>query len=234
MAEGMRYMSLLEPSAWYVLEPSKFHSGRSENQHLNSVGVSLSHYSSYVKNAKDTYLQYFWAQNPMSWFCSGVPLLFHQSKYTWPELYPPVGGSCTAVSQLCWGWHWQTWPFLAWTITHLGTRREPRERDEPWRHMLRIKEHRDLEKNRKLEHPITSCNSTHKRANVFSMKRKHVPTPTLIRTKKKHSHPIFISQHFAEMKPHRMSHWGGKTRVMAPKDVIKATLVEHILLAMLL
>ncbi len=30
IAEGMRYMSLLEPSDWYVLEPSKFHSGRSE------------------------------------------------------------------------------------------------------------------------------------------------------------------------------------------------------------
>lgn len=29
MAAGRRYMSLLEPSAWKVLEPSKFHSGRS-------------------------------------------------------------------------------------------------------------------------------------------------------------------------------------------------------------
>lgn len=30
MRTGTRYMSLLEPSAWYVLEPSKFHSGMSE------------------------------------------------------------------------------------------------------------------------------------------------------------------------------------------------------------
>ena len=30
MQTGFRYMSLLEPSAWYVLEPSKFHSGISE------------------------------------------------------------------------------------------------------------------------------------------------------------------------------------------------------------
>lgn len=30
MQTGMRYMSLLEPSAWYVLEPSKFHSGMSD------------------------------------------------------------------------------------------------------------------------------------------------------------------------------------------------------------
>lgn len=30
MQTGMRYMSLLEPSAWYVLEPSKFHSGTSD------------------------------------------------------------------------------------------------------------------------------------------------------------------------------------------------------------
>lgn len=29
MLTGMRYMSLLEPSAWNVLEPSKFHSGTS-------------------------------------------------------------------------------------------------------------------------------------------------------------------------------------------------------------
>lgn len=29
MATGIRNMSLLEPSDWYVLEPSKFHSGRS-------------------------------------------------------------------------------------------------------------------------------------------------------------------------------------------------------------
>lgn len=35
MATGIRNMSLLEPSDWYVLEPSKFHSGRSEKHLLN-------------------------------------------------------------------------------------------------------------------------------------------------------------------------------------------------------
>lgn len=35
MRAGTRYMSLLEPSAWYVLEPSKFHSGISDEIRLN-------------------------------------------------------------------------------------------------------------------------------------------------------------------------------------------------------
>lgn len=34
MLTGMRYMSLLEPSAWNVLEPSKFHSGTSEGDNV--------------------------------------------------------------------------------------------------------------------------------------------------------------------------------------------------------
>ena len=32
IAEGIKYISLLEPSDWYVLEPSKFHSGSSTEQ----------------------------------------------------------------------------------------------------------------------------------------------------------------------------------------------------------
>lgn len=35
MRTGMRNMSLLEPSAWYVLEPSKFHSGISDRVSSN-------------------------------------------------------------------------------------------------------------------------------------------------------------------------------------------------------
>ena len=38
MAAGRRYMSLLEPSAWKVLEPSKFHSGRSGAERGTSHG----------------------------------------------------------------------------------------------------------------------------------------------------------------------------------------------------
>lgn len=34
MRTGLRYMSLLEPSAWYVLEPSKFHSGMSDDKNV--------------------------------------------------------------------------------------------------------------------------------------------------------------------------------------------------------
>lgn len=64
----------------------------------------------FSKNQEDAYLQCFWAQNPASWFCTVAPLRFHQSKCTWPGLYPPVGGPCTAVSQLYSGWHWRTWP----------------------------------------------------------------------------------------------------------------------------
>lgn len=38
MQTGTRYMSLLEPSAWEVLEPSKFHSGMSEGG-VHTAGV---------------------------------------------------------------------------------------------------------------------------------------------------------------------------------------------------
>lgn len=38
MQTGTRYMSLLEPSAWEVLEPSKFHSGMSEGG-IQTAGV---------------------------------------------------------------------------------------------------------------------------------------------------------------------------------------------------
>lgn len=36
-ATGIRNMSLLEPSDWYVLEPSKFHSGRSEKKNRETL-----------------------------------------------------------------------------------------------------------------------------------------------------------------------------------------------------
>lgn len=69
------------------------------------------------------YLQCFSVQNQASWSCTGAPLLFHQSKCTWPGLYPPAGGPCTAVSQLYSGWHWQMWPSL---ISYYNTPEEER------------------------------------------------------------------------------------------------------------
>ena len=43
IATGCRYMSELEPSAWYVLEPSKFHTGQSEIEQASS-SYHLQHY----------------------------------------------------------------------------------------------------------------------------------------------------------------------------------------------
>lgn len=45
----------------------------------------------------NTHLRCSWAQNQESLFCTGAPLLFHQSKCTWPGLYLPGGAPCTAA-----------------------------------------------------------------------------------------------------------------------------------------
>lgn len=69
---------------------------------------------------------------------------------------------------------------------------------------------------------------------VFSIKRKNnafLPT-ALIRLRKKSHHLVIIVNILP--RPQRMSHGDEKIGVMAAKNVMKPTLTEHILLAMLL
>lgn len=56
MRTGLRYMSLLEPSDWYVLEPSKFHSGISAqtNEMKNTrISCEAPFQKQFIKNSEE-------------------------------------------------------------------------------------------------------------------------------------------------------------------------------------